>query len=102
MKISYIKYFFVAAVNLRIKSAEMKTGELSALNMWLSLTKPHFFFLDSQVVEDIITNRSTSGYNRKWMGMLRGLMFCCVHAGKNDLALKIQLVSPLELFSNFC
>lgn len=44
MKISYIKYFFVAAVNLRIKSAEMKTGELSALNMWLSLTKPHFFF----------------------------------------------------------
>lgn len=29
----------------------------------------------------------------KWPGLLRGLMFCCLHAGKKDLALKLQLVS---------
>ena len=46
MKTSYMKYFFLAAVNLGIKSAEMKSGELSAQNMWLSLTKPHFLFLE--------------------------------------------------------
>ena len=45
MKISYMKYFFLAAENLRIKLAEMKTGELSTLNMLLSHTKPHFRFL---------------------------------------------------------
>ncbi|XP_044181331.1 leucine-rich PPR motif-containing protein, mitochondrial-like [Acropora millepora] len=55
--------------------------------------------LFESVVEDIITNRSTSGYNRKWMGMLRGLMFCCVHAGKNDLALKIQLEHEVRVDS---
>lgn len=44
MKTSYMKYFFLAAVNLGIKSAEMKTGELSTLNMWLAHTKLHFRF----------------------------------------------------------
>ena len=39
-----------------------------------------------------MTNRVASAYSMKWAGLLRGIVFCCLHAGKKDLALKIQLV----------
>ena len=62
--------------------------------MYLSLWRLLCFL----ALEDIMTNRVASAYSMKWGGLLRGIVFCCLHAGKKDLALKIQLVSSPVLF----
>jgi len=49
------------------------------------------------VLEDIMTNRISAAYSMKWAGLLRGLVFCCLHAGKKDLALKLQLEHEVRL-----
>ena len=54
-----------------------------------------------QALEDILTNRIASAYSMKYAGLLRGLVFCCLHAGKKDLALKLQLVRCIIKRSNF-
>ena len=59
---------------------------------------PWVFGLFFVALEDIMTNRVASAYSMKWGGLLRGIVFCCLHAGKKDLALKIQLVSSYVLF----
>ncbi|KAJ7376372.1 hypothetical protein OS493_034893 [Desmophyllum pertusum] len=49
-------------------------------------------------LEDIVANRlSIPKDNISTDSLLRGLVFCCVHAGKNDLALKLQLEHNVEI-----
>ncbi|XP_073231331.1 uncharacterized protein [Porites lutea] len=74
--------FISDATCLLLLNSMARTGQLE-----------HF----ESALEDIMTNRVASAYSMKWGGLLRGMVFCCLHAGKKDLALKIQLEHEVRL-----